>query len=59
MNQYAEHGDIESSVGNEFFTILGNAENSGKATGIVTLARLTHATSAACCAHVEDRGREE
>lgn len=58
VNQYAKRGDAASSVGNELFTILEKAEIAGKATGIVTTAKITHATPAACYAHVSERGWE-
>lgn len=40
-------------------TILEMAESQGLATGVVTTTRVTHATPAACYAHVSDRGKEE
>ncbi len=39
-------------------TILEMAEAGGKATGVVTTTSVTHATPAACYAHVEDRDAE-
>ena len=39
-------------------TLLEMAEQKGKSTGVVSTARLTHATPAACYAHSPDRGWE-
>ena len=58
VNQFVERGDASSSEGNELITLLEKAEIAGKATGIVTTARLTHATPAACYAHLPDRSWE-
>lgn len=41
------------------FTVLEDAEHLGKATGVVTTTRVTHATPASFFAHVIDRGKEE
>jgi alkaline phosphatase len=43
---------------NRLRTILEQAEARGLWTGVVTTARLTHATPAACYAHTPDRGAE-
>lgn len=48
-------GDCASAAGRELTTILGLAEDAGLATGIVTTARITHATPAAAYAHSADR----
>jgi alkaline phosphatase len=40
-------------------TLLEIAESRGMSTGVVTTTRVTHATPAACYAHVLDRGEEE
>lgn len=40
-------------------TLLEIAESRGLSTGVVTTTRVTHATPAACYAHVLDRGEEE
>ena len=52
--------DNDSSVtaSNEVTTILKWAQDSGKATGFVTTARVTHATPAALYAHTVDRDYE-
>lgn len=44
--------------GNKRQTILQNAKKAGKATGLVSSARLTHATPAAFAAHVPHRSME-
>lgn len=45
--------------GDELFTVLEDAESSGKATGVVTNTRVTHATPACFVAHVTSRGMEQ
>ena len=50
--------DYRTVAGNEAMTLLEHAERAGLATGVVTTARLTHATPAACYAHVPDRDWE-
>ncbi len=54
----AVRGDCASSKGNELVTSLMLAEHQGKATGIVSTARLTHATPAATYAHSPERDWE-
>ncbi|MCE2597035.1 alkaline phosphatase [Motilimonas cestriensis] len=54
----AVRGDCNSSKGNELVTSLMLAENLGKATGIVSTARITHATPAATYAHSPERNWE-
>jgi len=44
---------------NRLRTILEQAEERGMWTGVVSTARLTHATPAACYAHTPDRGAED
>ena len=51
-------GDCDSAVGNELQTFLELAEQHGLATGIVSTARLTHATPAANYAHSAARSFE-
>ena len=51
-------GDHTTIAGNELPTILELAEASGLSTGIVSTARLTHATPGACYAHSPDRDWE-
>ena len=55
VNQNVIRGDHESAKGNEVTTIFELAEQAGLSTGIVTTARVTHATSAACYAHSPER----
>lgn len=58
VNQYVYRGDCASSKGNELTTFLEQAEIAGLSTGVVTTARLTHATPAATYAHVPERNWE-
>ena len=58
VGQEAIRGDAASAGGRELLTLLEKAEIAGKATGIVTTTRLTHATPAACYAHVPERDWE-
>lgn len=58
VNQNTVLGDCGSSKGNELPTLLEQAEMAGKATGVVTTTRLTHATPAATYAHAADRDWE-
>jgi len=59
INEYARRSDCESSIGNELKTFLEEAEDAGLSTGIVTTARLTHATPASTYAHVPNRNWED
>lgn len=59
VNQNARRGDHASAKGNEARTIFELAEKAGLATGIVTTTRVTHATPAACYAHVPERDWED
>ena len=59
LDQDAIRGNCGSTFGNELPTLLELAENRGMATGVVTTARLTHATPAATYAHVPERGWED
>ncbi|MBL4909284.1 MAG: alkaline phosphatase [Alteromonadaceae bacterium] len=52
-------GDCASMQGNKLVTALELAEIAGKATGIVTTARITHATPAATYAHSPERNWED
>ena len=54
----AVRANCQSSKGNELITSLMLAESQGKATGIVSTARLTHATPAATYAHSPERDWE-
>lgn len=58
VNQYSVRGDASTVEGNEVITLLEKAEIAGKATGIVTTARVTHATPGACYAHTSERNWE-
>lgn len=58
VNQNVVRGDYKTVKGNETASLLERAEDAGKSTGIVTTARLTHATPAACYAHSPDRDWE-
>jgi len=58
VNQNVTRGDCASSKGNELRTFLEEAEMAGMSTGIVTTARITHATPAATYAHVPERNWE-
>ncbi|MER3430582.1 MAG: alkaline phosphatase [Blastocatellia bacterium] len=58
LSRNAIRGDFRSAPGNEQKSILSYAEDAGKSTGLVTTARITHATPAACYAHSPDRDWE-
>ncbi|HEY0459094.1 MAG TPA: alkaline phosphatase [Pyrinomonadaceae bacterium] len=58
VNQNIVRGDYKTVKGNETKTLLEMAEEAGKSTGIVSTARLTHATPGACYAHTADRDWE-
>jgi alkaline phosphatase len=58
VNQNVVHSDYKTVKGNETMTLLEMAETKGLSTGVVTTARLTHATPGACYAHTADRDWE-
>ena len=58
VNQNVQHANYKTVAGNETTTLLEYAEDSGRSTGVVSTARLTHATPAACYAHTADRDWE-
>lgn len=58
VDQDVVRGDYRTVAGNELKTILEQAEERGLATGVVTTARLTHATPAATYAHSPERNWE-
>lgn len=58
INQNTARGNCASSRGNELRSFLEEAEMAGMATGVVTTARITHATPAATYAHVPERNWE-
>ncbi len=59
VNQNVVRGDCGTQTGNQTLTFLERAEMRGLATGVVTTARLTHATPAANYAHIMDRDFED
>lgn len=59
VNQNVIRGDCDSVAGNETLTFLERAEMRGLATGVVSTARITHATPAANYAHSMDRNFED
>ena len=58
VNQNVVSGDYKTVKGNETASLLEMAEMKGLSTGVVTTARLTHATPAACYAHTAMRDWE-
>lgn len=58
VDQNVVRGDHTTVAGNETISILQMAEESGRSTGIVSTARITHATPAATYAHSPDRNWE-
>jgi alkaline phosphatase len=58
IDQNVVRGDYRTAKGNETVTMLELAELSGRSTGVVSTARVTHATPAACYAHTPDRDWE-
>ncbi|HEX7810922.1 MAG TPA: alkaline phosphatase [Burkholderiales bacterium] len=58
VNARVAREDFRAVAANSTRTILERAEMRGMATGVVTTARLTHATPAACFAHSPDRDWE-
>ncbi len=59
VNQNVRRGDCSTQEGNQVMTFLERAELLGMSTGVVTTARLTHATPAANYAHSMDRDFED
>ena len=59
VNQYANRGDCNSVDGNVVETFLEKAELKGMSTGVVSTARITHATPAANYSHSMDRDHED
>ena len=58
VNQNVVRGDHTTVAGNELITVLELAEKEGLSTGVVSTARITHATPAACYAHTAERDWE-
>lgn len=58
LNENAARYDCDNYEGKELVTVLDYAHMRGKSTGIVTTARISHATPASSYAHVPNRGYE-
>ena len=59
VDETVERGDCTTVTGSELVTALELAELQGKATGIISTARITHATPAATYAKSVERGWED
>ncbi|MFD2232139.1 alkaline phosphatase [Alkalimarinus sediminis] len=59
VDEDIERGDCSTVSGNELVTALELAEIAGKSTGVVSTARITHATPAAAYAKSADRNWED
>lgn len=59
LHQDAERSDCSTVAGNELVTALELSEIAGKATGLISTARITHATPAAAYAKSPDRNWED
>ena len=59
VGQAMTRGNCSNITGNTLTTALEHAEKIGMSTGIVSTARITHATPAATYAHVSDRNYED
>lgn len=59
VDETVKRGDCVAALEHSATTALELAEKAGMATGVVTTARLTHATPAATYAHSADRGFED
>jgi alkaline phosphatase len=59
LDEDVARGDWRSASGHELPTLLELAEQRGMQTGIVTTTSVTHATPAACYAHVAQRNWED
>lgn len=58
VDQNVRLGDFKTVAGNETKTLIEYAEAAGRSTGVVSTARLTHATPAACYSHSPSRNWE-
>ncbi len=58
VNQNVQLSNYKTVAGNEAKTLVEYAEEAGLSTGVVTTARLTHATPAACYSHSPSRDWE-
>ena len=59
VNEHVVRGDCNSQSGNEVISALALAEIAGLSAGLVSTARITHATLAAAFAHTVERGWED
>jgi alkaline phosphatase len=59
VDESVRRGDAAGVAGHRLHTLLEEAEERGLATGVVTTARITHATPAATYAHSPERGWED
>lgn len=59
VDEDVERGDCSTALGNEVVTALELAEIKGLATGVISTARITHATPAATYAKSADRNWED
>ncbi|WP_163831039.1 alkaline phosphatase [Spartinivicinus ruber] len=59
VGQQAIRGDCETSKQHKVMTLLEQAEEAEMSTGVVTTARITHATPAATYAHTPERNWED
>ncbi|MEG3766865.1 alkaline phosphatase [Alteromonas sp. 14N.309.X.WAT.G.H12] len=59
VDEDIERGECDTTEGNELVTALELAELAGKSTGIISTARITHATPAATYAKAADRNWED
>jgi len=59
VNQHVTRANCASMKGNTVLTLLEGAEELGLSTGVVTTARVTHATPAATYAHSPERNWED
>jgi len=59
VDEQANRGDCKSTFGHELVTALDLAEIAGKSTGVISTARITHATPAATYARSADRNWED
>ncbi len=59
VDEQVTRGDCASTLGHELVTALELAEIAGKSTGVVSTARITHATPAATYAKSADRNWED
>jgi len=58
VSDMALRGNYRSAMGASVFSMVEVAELMGKSTGVVSTARITHATPAACYAHSPERNWE-